>query len=166
MFWNKETEQTKTLTIQQTPPTNTAKISGYVYEDTNKNGVKDANEKFVSGWKLELKNIVPQETCNNTQNNNNDDDDEDDEEDRHYYDHEDEDECDEEHHHYKKRTVVTNNQWYYEFDSLPAWTYTLSQKMKKKWIIVTPTVWYYNITLTNWQQVTNKNFGNKNTKKK
>ena len=91
----------------QTPPTNTAKISGYVYEDTNKNGVKDTNEKYVSGWKLELKNIVPQETCNNPQNNNND---EDDEEDRHYYDHEDEDECDEEHHHYKKRTVVTNNQ--------------------------------------------------------
>jgi hypothetical protein len=33
--------QTKTFPITQAPPQNTGKISGYVFEDTNNNGVKD-----------------------------------------------------------------------------------------------------------------------------
>ena len=60
--------------------------------------------------------------------------------------------------------MVTNNTWYYEFDSLPTWSYTILQVARNNWDITTPTEWYYIINLSNVQVITNKNFWNKKIK--
>jgi hypothetical protein len=131
-FWNKEPEQTKTFTIVQTPaPSNTGKISGYIFEDSNSNNIKDSNEKTMAWWKL----------CIDTNNNNT---------------------CEEN----SETFTISNNQWYYEFDSLSVWAYKILEIPHQNWTVLSPTSWDYTVTLTNSQQVTNKNFGNIKSKKK
>ena len=54
---------------------------------------------------------------------------------------------------------VTNNDWYYEFDSLETWTYKILEIPHQNWI-VTNNNWYYYIKLSNWELITDNNFGN------
>lgn len=61
---------------------------------------------------------------------------------------------------------VTNNQGYYEFNWLATWTYKILEIPHQNWSVTNPTSKYYTITLTSWQKVTNKNFGNLKTKGK
>ena len=118
----------KVFTIVQTPPpTNTGHISGYVYEDTNSNWIKDTWEKTMAWWKV----------CIDTNNNGT-----------------------------SETFNVTNNQWYFEFNGLQTGSYKILEIPHQNWTIFSPSIWYYQVTLTNWQQVNNKNFWNKNTKKK
>jgi hypothetical protein len=62
--------------------------------------------------------------------------------------------------------IVTNNQWYYEFNWLATWNYKILEIPHQNWTVTNPTSKYYNIQLSNWQKVTNKNFGNFKTKGK
>lgn len=61
---------------------------------------------------------------------------------------------------------VTNNDWYYDFNWLASWTYKILEIPHQNWIVTNPTTKYYTIQLSNWQIVTNKNFGNLKTKGK
>jgi len=54
---------------------------------------------------------------------------------------------------------ITNNDWYYEFDSLATWNYKILEIPHQNWI-VTNNNWYYNINLSNWEIITDNNFGN------
>ena len=131
MFWNKEIEKIKNFSIVAQPETYSWKISWYVYEDTNKNGVKDTWENTMAWWKV----------CRDVNNNWT---------------------CEENNEPFQ----ISNNQGHYEFNWLATGSYKIIEVPHQNWSILSPTVWYYSITLTNGQQVMNQNFGNKNTKKK
>lgn len=61
---------------------------------------------------------------------------------------------------------LTNNDWYYDFSWLATWIYKILEIPHQNWIVTNPTSKYFTITLSNWQKVTNKNFGNLKTKAK
>jgi len=61
---------------------------------------------------------------------------------------------------------LTNNDWYYEFNWLATGIYKILEIPHQNWIVTNPSIKYYNIQLSNWQKVTNKNFGNLKTKGK
>lgn len=60
---------------------------------------------------------------------------------------------------------ITNNDWYYEFSSLETWYYRILEIPHQNWE-VTNNNWYYDIDLSNWEVVSNIDFGNYKSKVK
>lgn len=54
--------------------------------------------------------------------------------------------------------VVTSNTWYYKFDNLEKWDYTIIQVPKNNWEIIKPLDKKYTIKLNNWQNILNLDF--------
>ncbi|MDD2907401.1 MAG: SdrD B-like domain-containing protein [Candidatus Gracilibacteria bacterium] len=124
-FGNTEEAKTSNFSLTEKPETYAGNISGYVYDDSNQNGVQDNGEKYMAGWKICI-----------DKNNNND--------------------CEEN----IEPFNVTNNDGYYEFDSLITGSYKILEIPHQNWVVINPTIGYYNVNLSNGQVVTNKNFGN------
>ena len=141
---------------ENNPPTATGKISGYVYEDANSNWIKDTTEKNLSWWKIHIQKtgVILPNSCKQTEREEDDD-----------------EEWQKQNNKCYRYTIVSNNLWYYELPNLYSWTYTIQEMVKENWSITSPTKTTtnpsqtYTLTLTNWQQVTGKNFGNKKLKK-
>ncbi|MDD2907477.1 MAG: SdrD B-like domain-containing protein [Candidatus Gracilibacteria bacterium] len=51
-FGNTEEVKTTNFSLTEKPETYAGNISGYVYDDSNKNGVQDNGEKYMAGWKI------------------------------------------------------------------------------------------------------------------
>lgn len=51
-FGNKEEFQTKNFTLVERPESYAGNISGYIYDDSNENGIRDEWEKYMAGWKV------------------------------------------------------------------------------------------------------------------
>jgi len=54
---------------------------------------------------------------------------------------------------------LTNNKWYYEFNSLITWNYSILEIHHQNWE-VTNNSWNYDISLSNWEKIINKSFWN------
>ncbi|MDD2871760.1 MAG: SdrD B-like domain-containing protein [Candidatus Gracilibacteria bacterium] len=51
-FGNVEENKTISFTLTERPETYSGKISGFVYDDNNNNGIQETTEKLMAGWKV------------------------------------------------------------------------------------------------------------------
>ncbi|MDD2871762.1 MAG: SdrD B-like domain-containing protein [Candidatus Gracilibacteria bacterium] len=51
-FGNIEENKTINFTLTEKPETYSGKISGFVYDDNNNNGIQETTEKLMAGWKV------------------------------------------------------------------------------------------------------------------
>jgi hypothetical protein len=54
--------------------------------------------------------------------------------------------------------AITDKKWYYTFNNLSSWSYSVSIEPQKNWSILKPQNYIYNLTLSSWQNIINLNF--------